>query len=149
MIDFKIVGDRQLRKKFMKLPGKTTDTIAKKSIGAGAMHILKLARKNQDRKQSGALRKSLIKKVTLNKHTKEIVGVIGPKSKFVVEYEGKRRKPSLYAHLTHSGFTDPAGVFHPGNQFLKRAGKEGEAFFFDVMQKKMAKEIEKSWSKLK
>ena len=89
-------------------------------------------------KQSGLLRKSLNKKLKTYPEKMTVVGIIGPRTSVVGEFEGKKRWPVKYAHLQEKGFIDESGKFIPPQPFLGPAMESTEGQALGIMRDKLA-----------
>ncbi|MBV8780150.1 MAG: HK97 gp10 family phage protein, partial [Phycisphaerae bacterium] len=107
----------ELEKALKTLGERTQRKVTRQAVNAALTPCLKAAR-SEAPEQSGLLKESLDKKVRTYTDAMTIVGLVGPATDVVGEYNGEIRKPSKYAHLVHDGWIDEHGHHHPGNPFL-------------------------------
>lgn len=114
----KCIGTNELMRKLQTLPAKVFNKVVRSAITKAADPTLKAARARVP-EETGALKKSLYKRVRMYGKSKTAVAIVGPRTKFM---KGKR-KPSKYAHLVERGH---AGRF--GKNIVKRSARQ--AMFF-------------------
>lgn len=132
-----LLGDKQLARTFRTLGERVQRKHLRAAVNAASTPVNKAA-KAKAAKESGLLKKSLGKKVKTYPERMTVVGIIGPRTNVVGEYQGKKRWPAKYAHLVEKGFIDRAGNFVPPQPFLEPAMAETEGQAKAVMKDKLA-----------
>ncbi len=94
---------------------------AKKGMNA-ATKIVARAAKDQAKKVTGLLKKSIGRKTKVYRNTGVTVGLVGARVGFGGEYQGRPRDPSFYSHRVEMG-TQPHAV---GKGSSLRGGKTKE-----------------------
>lgn len=94
-------------------------------------------------KESGALKRSLKKKVSTNKRQDAVTVVIGADKKTTVVYQGKVRKPSRYLHLVEMGHGSV-----PPQPFLRPAYESTRKETTAIYSAELKKAIEKRTAQL-
>lgn len=102
MID--LVGDKELLRKFADLPAKLQKKHGRRAISKAARRLVKAA-KEKCPKRSGQLKKSLGFKPRTYKTG--VFAVVGPRSGFRTEVNGKSHDPKKIAHLVELGHSGP------------------------------------------
>lgn len=137
--EFKVIGDKKLRRKFKKM----RDVILR-SAGRKAMNFALTPINAEAKKRvtviTGTLKKSIGKKVKAYKFSKVIIGLVGVRLGFKKEVDGKLHRPEKYGHLVEFGSKGKSG-----KPFLRPAldAKKNEAF--RRYGSKLAEAIEKTW----
>ena len=110
-----LTGDKALLKKFKRLGSTVQRRVVRRPLTAALSPILKGA-KREAPKESKALSKSIGKKVKTYKGA--VWGAVGPRTgdRYTVEYQGRLRVPSRYAHLVELGTR-----YKPAKPFLRRS----------------------------
>ena len=101
--DIVILNASQFNADMQRVDDALRDKIAGKGISRALTPVLRAAKKNiTPRKRSGLYRKSVIRKV--KRYRSGIaVGLVGPDTSVVGQFEGSRIRPQKYAHLVEYG----------------------------------------------
>lgn len=118
-------GAKELRKLLKHLPDRVARKVLRAAVNKAATPIVKSARRKAS-KESGTLRKSMGKKLVVNKKTGSVMAIIGPRREVTGEFEGKQRVPANYAHLVEDGHIAADGSHVPAKPFLRPAYDEGK-----------------------
>ncbi len=112
----RLEGDAELVRKLNALPVKLQKKHSRTALSKAARRLVRAA-KTRIPKRTGALKKSLGVKLKTYKST--VLAVIGPRSGFKTEVDGKTHDPKRIAHLIEFGHGGPhAAEAHP---FLRPA----------------------------
>ncbi len=103
----KLTGFKELDRKLRKLPEKVHKKVMRQSVRAASKPMVKTARAKVPRR-TGQLRKSLGVKV--KRYGGTFVAILGPRSGFSGEHEGRSVDPVKYAHLVELGVAPHAIV---------------------------------------
>jgi len=144
MIDIKVKGQRRLLRKFNRLPSRVQKRVLRQAVKAAGKPVIKAARAKCPT-ESKLLKKSIGSKVKVYRTSGTIVLIIGPRTNYSGEFEGKKRNPKNYAHLVHDGFTTRDGRFVKGTPFLKAAHKEQKNQAIAIMKTKLRDGVTKAW----
>ncbi len=133
---------------------KVRTSTLRKVVRAGVSEINKTARKLVQT-QTKALKKSLAVKVKVYRKSGVVVGIVGPRTKFSVQAQGKTKKPSKYAHFAHDGRASKGPKiirrirrklgFTRGSRFLAKAAKQAAGRAKTAMEAKAAAELKAAW----
>lgn len=140
----KIEGEKELIKLLNQMPDKAHRAAVRAGINAGCQEIVKEARREAKTfKKSGALAKSITKKVFTTKD-KKIIGIVGADKK--VEIDGN--KPYHYLHLVEFGHIDRGGNFVQGKRFLSGAQQKTKSLQLNKFETKTRIKMDKETEKL-
>jgi HK97 gp10 family phage protein len=137
-----LTGDKQLEKALRSLGPRVAKKVLRGAVNAAATPVLKTARAKVS-EESGLLKKSLGKKVRLNKRTGTASARVGARNTIQGEHDGKPRVPWRYAHLVELGHVDENGRHVPAHPFLRPAADENAEKAVGVMTDKLAAGIVK------
>lgn len=111
-----LIGDAALIAKFQSLPAKLQKKHGRRAIAKAARRLVKAA-KEKCPKRSGQLKKSLGFKPRTYKTG--VFAIVGPRSGFRTEINGKPHDPKKIAHLVELGHGGPHAA--PAKPFLRPA----------------------------
>lgn len=124
-------GDKAMVRHLLSLPRKVQRRVLRPAVTKGSRVISSAAKKQiptrtQSRKagtiRTGQLRKSIGQKVKTYGNT--VVGVIGPRSGFAIEADGRIHDPVKIAHLVEYGHGGPASA--PAHPFMRPAFQQSK-----------------------
>lgn len=141
-----LFGDRQLERVFKTLGERVHRKLLRQAVNVAATPVVKAAKQNA-KKESGLLKKSLGKKIVTNTKRQSVTAIIGPRRDVTGTYKGKVRKPSRYAHLVEKGHIDQAGRYIPAQPFLNPALASTQSQSLGILQSKLADGVVKEASK--
>lgn len=134
-----LVGDIQLMHKFKTLPQKIQNKHGRRAISKAARLLVKAA-KTKCPKKTGQLRKSLGFKPKTYKTG--VYAIVGPRSGFATNVDGKKHDPKKIAHLVEGGHGGPHAA--PAHPFLRPAmdqtSASNMALIADEIRKGLAEE---------
>ncbi len=112
----------------------------RRGINEGTILLVKTA-KGRVPRESGALAKSMGRKVKASRKGQRIYGIVGPRSGFTIMWRGRKRNPVKYAHLVEFGHEGPkpAGP-HP---FMRATWDTTEHMLITLFELGMRKELMK------
>ena len=99
-VDDQAIG--RIVRKLADLDQKVATQSLRKGINEVTKVITKDAKARVPRK-TGRLRKALGRKVTTDRNSKRVTGVVGPRANFALVIGGKKVNPAKYAHLVEFG----------------------------------------------
>lgn len=121
-----IDGLDDLTKGLKTLGGKVERKVLRQAVNASATPVLKSAKQHvaEDSEDTGALGRSLIKKVQTSKDKQTVTAIVGPSRDAEEIVDEVLKRPARYAHLVENGWIDDAGNHHPAQPFLRPAMDE-------------------------
>ena len=137
-----LTGDKELEKALRSLGPKIAKKVLRQAVSAAATPVVKSAKANVT-ERSGLLKKSLGKKVRVNKNRGTASARVGARSNVQGEFEGKPHVPWRVAHLVELGHIAADGSHVPAKPFLRPAADENEHKAVEVMTDKLAAGIVK------
>lgn len=137
-----LTGDKQLEKALRSLGPKIAKKVLRQAISAAATPVVKSAKANVT-ERTGLLKKSLGKKVKVNKRRGTASARVGARSNVQGEVDGKAHIPAKIAHLVELGHIAADGSHVPAQPFLRPAADENEHKAVQVMSDKLAAGIKK------
>ena len=144
----KLMGDRQLKKLLKSLPDKIQKKVMRAAMKAATKPIQAAAQAKAPQ-QTGTLALSMANKVKTYNKSRVTVGIIGPKTGFSSESEGKTNVPANYAHLVEFGHIAADGSRVSPHPFMAPAAEQSESAALNAMQSKLAAGITKEAKKAK
>src|SRR5690349_2406160 len=103
-------GAKELERALNTLGERIQRKVTRQAVNAALNPVLKAARAEAP-EESGLLKESLAKKVKTYVDTQTVVGLVGPDTKTMGEFNGEKRWPAKYAHLVERGHIAPDGSF--------------------------------------
>jgi HK97 gp10 family phage protein len=146
-IDF--LGNKAIRKHFKSFPRKVQKRQVRKVVNAMGQPVVKAIRKETP-VRSGALKKSLGKKVVTYKDDGHMALIIGPRADYITTWRGQKVRPVKYAHLVEFGFTfADSKKIHPklrgktvkGQHFMRKGFEGTQSQSMQAAQKKFKESI--------
>lgn len=134
-----IGGFDDLMKGLKTLGGKVERKVLRQAVNASATPVLNTARQHveEQSEDTGALGRSLIKKVKTSRDKQTVTAIVGPSTDAEEIIDGELKRPARYAHLVENGHIDENGNHVPAQPFLRPAMDENRDKSLGIIKDKL------------